>query len=107
MQRLGTASVGLFNNLGKIKTLALPGKSWIQKSGMLVLVFPQCGLSDLGAGDAFIHSSDARQGVWTDITLHAHFHNSSTALQPAATFSTITAFGTTDATRRAWSKHTL
>ncbi|XP_014552563.1 hypothetical protein COCVIDRAFT_109988, partial [Bipolaris victoriae FI3] len=51
--------------------------------------------------------SDARQQESTDITLHAHFHLPSTALQPAATFSTITAFEATEATRRAWNERTL
>ncbi|EMD68247.1 hypothetical protein COCSADRAFT_33197 [Bipolaris sorokiniana ND90Pr] len=50
---------------------------------------------------------DARQGVSTVITLHAHFHLPSTALQPAAAFLTITAFEATEATRRAWNEHTL
>ena len=40
------------------------------------------------------------------ITQHTHFHYPSTALQPVATLSTITALEATVATQGAWDKHT-
>lgn len=51
----------VFDGLEKIKKLAQPDKSVVQKNGLMLFVLSQSGLSNAGTGDAFIHSPGCKR----------------------------------------------
>jgi hypothetical protein len=63
--------------------------------------------SNVGTIDAFIQGSGSKATLVVGASQSIpHFHYLSTALQPVATLSTITAFEATDATQGAWDECT-